>query len=57
MDSIEFWMNLWKFVFIVSVAAFTVMSLWVTVGGALDIRALLRILREEHEAKQNKKHE
>ena len=57
MGSIEFWMGLWKAVFIISVAAFAVMSIWVTIGGALDIRFLLRLLREEHEAKNGKKHE
>lgn len=55
MGSLAFWMGLWKAVFIISVAAFSVMSLWVTVGGALDIKALLRILREEHAAKNAKK--
>ncbi len=50
-------MMLWKGVFIVSVTAFALMAIWVTIGGALDIRHLLRLLREEHEAKQNKKHE
>jgi hypothetical protein len=45
----EFWMVLWKFVFIVSVGAFSVMSIWVTVQGAFDIRSLLRTLRDEHQ--------
>lgn len=47
-----FWMTLWKVVFIISVAAFSIMSLWVTIGGARDIRSLLALLREEHAAKQ-----
>jgi len=50
-------MILWKAVFIISVAAFSVMSIWVTIGGAFDIRSLLRLLREEHEAKNSNKHE
>lgn len=45
----EFWMVLWKIVFIFSVGAFSVMSVWVTVQGAFDIRSLLKTLREEHE--------
>jgi len=57
MGSMEFWMGLWKAVFIISVAAFAIMSIWVTIGGALDIRALLKLLREEHEAKNSGKHE
>lgn len=48
----EFWTVLWKGVFIISVSAFAMMAVWVTIGGALDIRYLLRLLKEEHEKKQ-----
>ncbi|GMU94164.1 MAG: hypothetical protein AMXMBFR4_32220 [Candidatus Hydrogenedentota bacterium] len=49
----EFWVSLWKWVFILSVGAFSLMSVWVTIQGAFDIRSLLRTLREEHAAKKD----
>lgn len=45
----ESWMTLWKVVFVVSVGAFSLMAVWVTIFGALDIKHLLKTLREEHE--------
>ena len=42
---LEFWIMLWKAVFIVGVGLFAAMAVAVTIGGALDIAKLLRNLR------------
>lgn len=44
---LEFWVQLWKVVLIISVGLFAGLAIVVTIGGALDIRKLLRSLREE----------
>ena len=41
------WIALWKIVLILGIGGFSVMAVWVTIGGALDVRKLLRSLREE----------
>ncbi|MBN2309217.1 MAG: hypothetical protein JXR94_09620 [Candidatus Hydrogenedentes bacterium] len=43
-----FWMGLWKWVFVATVGAFALLSLWVTVQGARDIFALMATLRGRH---------
>ena len=46
----SFWEPLWKTVFILGVALFTAMSIWVIVAGARDIKSMCRKLAsEEHE--------
>ena len=45
---IEFWVILWKVVFIVGVGLFAILAVVVTIGGALDIGRLFKTLREEH---------
>jgi hypothetical protein len=45
---IDFWIALWKWVLIAGVGLFAAMALLVTIGGAWDIRSLLRTLREQH---------
>lgn len=42
-------MTLWKVVFIVSVGAFSVMAVWVTIGGARDIKRLLTTLKKDND--------
>jgi len=44
--SVESWALLWKASLIVSLAAFSIMAIVVTIGGAADIRRLLARLRE-----------
>lgn len=44
---LDFWIVLWKVVFIGSVVLFTVLTVVVTIGGARDIVKLLRILRAQ----------
>lgn len=46
--AVEFWMTLWKVVFIVSVGAFSIMAVWVTIGGARDIKRLLTTLKGDN---------
>lgn len=50
---IELWIWLWKFVLIVSVGLFATMAVVVTIGGARDIRKLLRRLRDDHARARN----
>ena len=40
------WESIWKFVLLFTCGLFAVLSVLVTVGGALDVRKLLRRLRE-----------
>ena len=43
------WMLLWKIVLIAGIVLFGVMSVWVTIWGAIDIKKMLQSLNEEHE--------
>ena len=45
---LEYWILLWKIVLIGGVILFTALAVVVTIGGALDIRRLFKMLREEH---------
>ncbi len=45
---LEFWILLWKALFIVGVGLFAILAIVVSIGGAVDIRRLFRTLREEH---------
>ena len=45
---IEFWILLWKALFVVGVGLFAVLAVVVSIGGAIDVRRLFRTLREEH---------
>lgn len=49
---LEFWIVLWKAVFIIGIGLFAVLAVGVTVGGARDVRRLLGTLREEHRQAQ-----
>ncbi len=51
------WMAVWKWLMILCVGGFTVMSLWVTIQGARDIKSLLRSLREGHAKTEEKTEE
>ena len=42
----HFWEDIWKFVLLFTCGLFAILSVLVTVGGALDVRKLLRRLRE-----------
>ena len=46
--SLEFWIFLWKALFIVGIGLFAALAIVVTIGGAIDIGRLFRTLREEH---------
>ncbi len=41
----DFWILLWKLVFIVGMIAFGILAIWVTIFGARDIVHLLATLR------------
>jgi len=43
---LEFWVNFWTWLFVGAVALFAVLAVVVTIGGAFDIRAMLRRLSD-----------
>lgn len=45
---LEFWIVLWKAVLIIGIGLFAALAVGVTIGGARDVRKLLRTLREDH---------
>jgi hypothetical protein len=45
---IQFWILLWQVLLIVALGLFTALAIVVTIGGAIDIRRLLKTLRDEH---------
>ena len=47
--SLETWALIWKIMFILVLAVFAGMSVWITVGGWPDIKRLLEKLREKDE--------
>lgn len=47
----DFWILLWKLVFIVGMIAFGILAIWVTIFGARDIVHLLATLRESGDTK------
>jgi hypothetical protein len=44
----DFWILLWKAVLIVGMTVFAGMAVWVTIGGARDIKRLFRTLDKQH---------
>lgn len=47
--SIESWSIFWKIVFIIGVGTFAVLTVFVIVGGARDIKTLIQRLKKEGE--------
>ncbi len=47
--SIESWTIFWKIVFIIGVGMFAILSIFVIIGGAKDIRKLIQRLKKEYE--------
>ncbi len=45
---LEFWIWLWKAVFVIGVGLFGGLAMVVTIGGAIDVVKLVRALREAH---------
>ena len=45
----NFWMWLWKIVFVLGVGVFSLMAVWVTIGGWRDVKDLLRDLKAQHD--------
>jgi hypothetical protein len=54
---IEFWIFLWQVLLVVALVSFGIMAVVVTIGGAVDILRLLRILREEHARSMGDEHD
>ena len=44
----NFWPTFWMVIFISAIGFFALLSIVVTIGGAFDIRQMLRALREEN---------
>jgi len=49
---LEFWIVLWKIVLIGGVCLFGGMAVWVTIGGAFDIKRLFARIRASHEKQE-----
>ena len=47
--SVESWTIFWKIVFIIGVGMFAILSVFVIIGGAKDIRTLIQRLKKEGE--------
>ena len=45
----DFWIFLWKAVFLATISVYAIMALWVTVQGARDIKSMLGDLRRRHD--------
>ncbi len=60
--SLEFWIMLWKIVFIVGISMFAVLAVVVSIGGARDIVKLLNTLKaqqaegRDHQANKDPSH-
>lgn len=46
MSKIEFWMLVWKICLVGTLVVFAGLAVWVTIGGARDIRKLVARLRD-----------
>ena len=46
---LQFWIVLWKIVLVGGLILFGSMAVWVTIGGAFDIKRLFKRLAESHE--------
>jgi hypothetical protein len=47
----DFWILLWKATLIIGLTAFTILAIGVTYFGALDVKHLLKTLKNEQENK------
>ena len=45
----NFWILLWKWLFILSLLGFGVLTVWVTIWGAGDIKSLLDTVGKQHQ--------
>ncbi len=45
----NFWIVLWKIVLIGGLTLFSVMAVWVAIGGFFDVKRLFAQLNKEHE--------
>ena len=46
---LQFWIVLWKIVLVGGLILFGTMAVWVTIGGAFDIKRLFQRIAESHE--------
>jgi hypothetical protein len=49
---LEFWIVLWKIVLVGGLILFGSMAVWVTIGGAFDIRRLFQRIAESHKQEE-----
>jgi Sec-independent protein translocase protein TatA len=52
---LSFWITLWKIVLIGGLILFGSMAVWVTIGGAFDIRRLFQRIIQSHEQEKTQK--
>jgi hypothetical protein len=51
-EGVMFWVYLWKALLILAVAGFAGMAVWVTIGGAVDIKHLFARIIAGHESEK-----
>ncbi len=51
----NFWINLWSFVFFASLAVFAGLAVVVTIGGFFNVRSLFRSLTAKHKSQSCRK--
>lgn len=49
----NFWIFLWKSVLILGITVFAGMAVWVSIGGAKDIRRLFERIEKSHQSQQD----
>lgn len=50
MDNYDNWIILWKIVLIAGLSAFSVMAVWVSIGGFFDVKKLIKGMQEASKA-------
>jgi len=53
--NVEPWPTIWKVCLVVTLAAFAIMAVLVTIGGAKDIFSLVKGLQQDQEAEDKRK--
>ena len=49
-DTIGAWETIWKALFIITLTVFSLMSVWVTIGGFRDLKTLFRTLKDSEQS-------
>ena len=56
-EDVWFWATLWKIVLVCGVAGFACMAVWVTIGGAADIKRMFARILANHAEDERQRQE